>query len=64
LRKDDSKVEYKKGEPFTARVKRIDSSKAVRDLKHDPETTLEEGIPKTIEWMKSVYSQNQVKRVF
>ena len=56
LGKDDSKVEYKEGEPFTTRVKRIDSSRAVRDLKHDPKTILEDGIPKTIEWMKSVYS--------
>jgi len=55
LGKDNSKVEYKKGEPFTTRVKKIDSSKAIRDLKHDPKTPLDEGIPKTIEWMKSIY---------
>jgi dTDP-glucose 4,6-dehydratase len=55
LEKDDSKVEYKKGEPFTTRVKKIDSSKAIRDLKHNPETSLEKGIPKTIEWMKNAY---------
>ena len=57
LGKDDSKVEYKQGEPFTTRVKKIDCSKAIRDLKHDPKTSLEEGIPKTIEWMKSLYLQ-------
>lgn len=56
LGKNDSKVEYKGGEPFTTKVKKIDSSKAIKDLKHDPKTRLEEGIPKTIEWMKSLYS--------
>ncbi len=56
LGKDDSKVEYKEAEPFTTRVKRIDFSKAIRDLNHDPKTPLEEGIPKTVEWMKKAYS--------
>jgi len=56
LGKDDSKVEYKQAEPFTTRVKKIDFSKAIKDLKHDPRTPLEEGIPKTIEWMRSTYS--------
>lgn len=55
LGKDDSKVTYKQGEPFTTKVKKIDSTKAIRDIKHDPRTPLEEGIPKTIEWMKSIY---------
>lgn len=56
LGKDDSKVEYKEAEPFTTRTKKIDFSKAIKDLKHDPRTSLEEGIPKTIEWMRSAYS--------
>ena len=56
LEKDDSKVEYKEAEPFTTRVKKIDFSKAIKDLKHDPRTPLEKGIPKTVEWMRSVYS--------
>jgi len=33
----------------------MDFSKARRDLKHNPKIPLEEGIPKTIEWMKQVY---------
>ena len=31
------------------------NSKAVRDLKHDPKVTPEEGIRRTVEWMKSIY---------
>jgi hypothetical protein len=35
--------------------KRPDISKAIRDLSHNPTVTLEEGVPRTIEWMKAVY---------
>jgi dTDP-glucose 4,6-dehydratase len=33
----------------------MDFSKARRDLHHDPKVPLEEGIPRTIEWMKTYY---------
>jgi len=55
LGKDDSKVIYKKAEPFTTMVKHMDYSKSKRDLNHDPKVPLEEGIPRTIEWMKREY---------
>ena len=55
LGKDDSKVTYIEAEPFTTRVKHMDFSRARRDLNHDPQIPLEEGIPRTIEWMKKVY---------
>ncbi len=55
LGKDDSKVTYKQGEPFTTQVKHIDYAKSRRDLKHDPKVPPKEGIHRTIEWMKSVY---------
>jgi len=56
LGKDDSLVTYKEAEEFTTKSKRVDCSKAKRDLNHNPKVTLEEGIPKTIEWMKEVYN--------
>ncbi|MFC1850244.1 NAD-dependent epimerase/dehydratase family protein [candidate division CSSED10-310 bacterium] len=52
---DDSLVEYKNGEPFTTRTKQIDFSKARRDLKHDPQVPIEDGVPRYIEWMKKAY---------
>ena len=55
LGKDDSKVTYKEAEPFTTQVKHMDYSKSRRDLNHDPKVPPEEGIPRTIEWMKGVY---------
>jgi dTDP-glucose 4,6-dehydratase len=34
--KDDTLVTYQESEPFTTKVKTIDCSKAIRDLRHDP----------------------------
>lgn len=56
LGKNDAKVTYKEAEPFTTRVKHMDFSKIRRDLKHNPQVPLEEGIPRTIDWMKKAYS--------
>lgn len=56
LKKDNRHVTYKGFEPFTTRFKKVDSSKAKRDLKHDPKTQIEEGIPKTVDWFKKIYT--------
>jgi len=55
LSKNDSLVTCKESEGFTTKDKKIDVAKAIRDLKHEPKVSLKEGIPNTIEWMKSVY---------
>ena len=55
--RDDAIVTYKEAEPFTTKIKTMDFSKAVRDLGHDPEVTPEEGIRRTVEWMKKVYTE-------
>jgi dTDP-glucose 4,6-dehydratase len=51
----DSLVSYKQAEPFTTKVKTIDCSKAIRDLRHNPRITPEEGIRLTVDWMKWHY---------
>jgi dTDP-glucose 4,6-dehydratase len=56
LEEDDSLVTYEESEGFTTKDKKIDVSKAVKDLGHDPKITLAEGIPLTIDWMRKVYS--------
>lgn len=56
LDKDDNLVEYRDIEPATTLEKRVDISKAVHDLKHQSAVTLREGIARTIEWQKKVYS--------
>lgn len=55
LGQDDSRVTYRNAEPFTTRFKHMDFTKARRDLKHDPRVPIEEGIAKTIDWMKKAY---------
>jgi dTDP-glucose 4,6-dehydratase len=63
LGKDDSLVTYKEAEPHTTKSKKVDIAKAVRDLEHKPRIPLREGIPHTIEWMKSVYGKAGAKQV-
>jgi len=53
--KDDSDVIYKDAEGFTTDIKTIDCRKAKKDLKHDPKITPEEGIKRTVDWMKWYY---------
>ncbi|MBI5680707.1 MAG: NAD(P)-dependent oxidoreductase [Methanobacterium sp.] len=53
--RDDSLITYKEAEAFTTKVKTMDFSKAIKDLKHDPKVPPEEGIKKTVEWMKWFY---------
>jgi dTDP-glucose 4,6-dehydratase len=54
--REDSLVTYKEAEPFTTKIKTMDFSKAVMDLKHNPKVTPEEGIKRTVKWMKNVYT--------
>jgi dTDP-glucose 4,6-dehydratase len=35
--------------------KRPDIAKAIKFLNHNPKITLEEGVKKTIDWMREVY---------
>jgi len=54
--RDDSLVSYHESEDFTTKVKTIDFSKAIKDLKHTPKVSPEEGIKKTVKWMKNFYN--------
>lgn len=54
--KKDNLVTYKKSEPLTTKVKKVDVTKALQDLKHTPNVKLEDGIQKTIDWMRDVYN--------
>ncbi|MDQ3571569.1 MAG: NAD(P)-dependent oxidoreductase [Actinomycetota bacterium] len=52
---DDSHVTYEDSEPLTTKDKVVDATRAEQELGHAPKVSLEEGIPLTIDWMKSVY---------
>ncbi len=58
LGKDDSLVEYVEVEAHNTRNKKSDNTKAKHDLDHKCTVTLEEGIPRTIEWQKEVYERD------
>ena len=52
---DSGLVKYLPEDKHNILNKRPDIEKAKKKLGHDPKITLEEGVPKTIEWMKEVY---------
>jgi dTDP-glucose 4,6-dehydratase len=52
---DPRLVEYRDAEILTTRDKRVDVSKAVRDLGHRTTVSLEEGMRRTVAWMREVY---------
>lgn len=53
---DKSLVEYLPEDKHNVLNKRPDIEKAKKQFGHDPKVTLEEGVPRTIEWMKRVYN--------
>jgi dTDP-glucose 4,6-dehydratase len=52
---DPALVQYRDAEILTTKVKRVDISKSVRDLRHVNTYQLEEGMRLTAEWMREVY---------
>jgi dTDP-glucose 4,6-dehydratase len=56
LGKDDCLVTYQRLEPFTTRDKKVDVTKAERDLGHCPRVPLAEGLAWTLEWMRKHYA--------
>lgn len=55
LDKSDDKVEYRGIEEHNTLDKKASVEKAKRDLNHEARVSLEEGLPKTIEWMREYY---------
>lgn len=53
--KKDSMVTYLPEDKHNVLNKKPEVSRAMRDLDHMPKVTLEEGVPRTIKWMRQVY---------
>src|SRR5215469_10453217 len=53
---DPSLATYRDSEILTTHDKRVDVTKAFRDLKHEDSYSLEEGLRLTTEWMRRVYN--------
>jgi dTDP-glucose 4,6-dehydratase len=52
---DRSLIQYQDSEILTTRSKKVDIQKAVKDLDHKLTVPLEEGIKRTIDWMRNYY---------
>jgi len=57
LGRDDSIVTYMPEDKHNTVNKRPNIDKAIKLLGHNPKTKLEEGVKKTIDWMKEVYQK-------
>jgi dTDP-glucose 4,6-dehydratase len=53
---DPGLVEYRESEVLTTKIKKVDISKALRDLGHKNSYGLEEGMKLTANWMRDVYN--------
>jgi dTDP-glucose 4,6-dehydratase len=54
---DKGLIEYRDSEVLTTKSKKVDISKVIRDLDHKLSISLEEGVKKTIDWMRSYYGK-------
>jgi len=54
--RDDSLVSYLPEDKHNIQNKRPDIERSKKYLSHNPATTLETGIPKTVDWMRQVYA--------
>lgn len=59
---DDSRLTYLPEDTHNVQNKRPDIAKARRDFGHNPIVTLEEGVPRTIEWMRRIYAETALAR--
>jgi len=60
--KDDRLVTYLPEDKHNVQNKRPDIRKARQAFGHNPKTTLEQGVPLTVEWMKQIYSTDSGTR--
>lgn len=54
---DESLITYKESEILTTKDKKVDVSKSEKDLNHKNTIGLEEGVKRTIEWMREYYGK-------
>lgn len=59
---DPELVQYRESEILTTKVKKVDVSKAIRDLDHRNSYSLEDGMRITAEWMRNAYQMDLVQQ--
>jgi dTDP-glucose 4,6-dehydratase len=60
---DDSLVTYLPEDVHNVQSKKPDISKAAAAFGHNPQITLEQGVPRVLDWMKTVYAESLARRV-
>lgn len=55
---DNSLIEYKDSEKLTTKLKKVDISLALKELNLQESIGLEEGVKRTIDWMRDYYNKN------
>ena len=58
VNRDDSNVEYVATERWTTQNKRVDTTRAQTELGHDPQVRLNDGLRRTIDWMREAYKSS------
>lgn len=58
---DDSQVAYLAEDVHNVQSKRPDISRAAAAFGHNPQVTLEDGVPRVLEWMKELYAESIAK---
>lgn len=56
---DPKLIEYRDAEILTTKSKKVDISKAIRDLDHKLTVDMKQGVAKTIDWMREHYKLNK-----
>lgn len=59
---DDSLVTYLPEDVHNVQSKRPDISRAAEAFGHNPQITLEEGVPQVLDWMKELYAESIAKQ--
>ncbi len=54
---DPALISYQESEILTTKDKRVDVSKSEKDLNHQNSFSLEDGVKRTVEWMKDYYKK-------
>jgi dTDP-glucose 4,6-dehydratase len=52
---DINLISYQESEKLTTKIKKLDNSKSIEDLNHTETVSLEDGVRKTIDWMREYY---------
>jgi dTDP-glucose 4,6-dehydratase len=51
-------ITYKESEMLTTKIKRVDINLSIKELDHKATVSLEDGVKRTIDWMKDYYRLN------